>query len=595
VTGNAGAADRPACVGQLADWAAARYGDAPALRYRRDGRWRERSYLELATQVHQTAAGLRALGLGPGDRIGLLAETRPEWTAFDLAIASLSAVCVPVHPSTPPAECARLLGLTGARAVVCADDGQRAKIASVRGQLPALRHVVVIEGENPAAITLTALRARSPRADAERDRLAAARCADPGQVATIVHTSGTTGPPKPCPLTHRNWRAALDAVAQSSTMGRGDVTYLYLPLAYVFARIMQLATLEAGATLAYYHGAGRSSVMAELAEVRPTRLPSVPRLFEKVYAAVTADLPAALVAAAVRLGTRVRSRQARGEPVEPGVLTAFECAERRLFAPVRAVFGGRVEAALSSAAPIAAEVLEFFHACGVPVYEAYGLTESAALVSANLPGAARLGTVGRPMPGVEVRIGDRGEVLVRGECVFDGYPDRAESGVSDGWLRTGDFGTLDADGYLRITGRAREVIVTAAGANLAPAFLENHLRRSRWISHAVMHGDRRPYPVALITLDAGQVLRWARERGLPGSVPALARHPAVVRAVQRAVDRANRDLSPPHRIGRFAILDHDFSITAGELTPTLKPRRTVIADRYADVLDRLYVGGRRGG
>jgi long-chain acyl-CoA synthetase len=594
MTGNGNAAARPACAGQLADWAAARYGDAPALRYRRDGRWQERSYVQLAMQVHQTAAGLRALGLGPGDRIGLLAETRPEWTAFDLAIASLGAVCVPVHPSSPPAECGRLLGLTGARAVVCADDAQRAKIASVRGQLPELRHVVVIEGENPAAITLTALRARSPRADAERDRLVAARCADPGQVATVVHTSGTTGPPKPCPITHRNWRAALDAVAQRAAVGPGDVVYLHLPLAYVFARITQLATLEAGATLAYFAGP-MSSVVAELAEVRPTRLPSVPRLFEKVYAAATADLPAALVAAAVRLGTEVRSRRARGEPVRAGMLAAFECAERRLFEPVREVFGGRVEVALSSAAPIAAEVLEFFHACGMPVYEAYGLTESAALVSANLPGAARPGTVGRPLPGVEVRIGDGGEVLVRGDCVFAGYPDRDDPGVSDGWLRTGDLGTLDADGYLRITGRTREVIVTAAGTNLAPAVCENHLRRSRWISHAVLHGHRRPYPVALITLDAEQVVRWARQRGLPDSVPALARHPAVVEAVQRAVDRANRHLAAPHRISRFAILDHDFSVTAGELTPTLKPRRTVIADRYADVLDRLYVGGRRGG
>ena len=585
---------RPSCAGQLAEWAAARYGDAPALRYRRDGCWRERSYVQLAEQVNQTAAGLRALGLGPGDPIGLLAETRPEWTAFDLAIASLGAVCVPVHPTTPPAECARLLSLTAARAVVCADDGQRTKIASVRDQLPELRHVVVIEGESPAAITLTALRARSPRADAERERLAAGRCADPGRVATVVPTSGTTGQPKACPLTHRNWRAALDAMARHSTMRPGDVTYLYLPLAYTFARIMQLATLEAGATLAYY-GGDMGSVAAELAEVRPTRLPSMPRLFEKVYAAATADLPAALVAAAVQVGTRVRSRLARGEPVEAGMLAAFECAEQRLFAPVRAVFGGRVEMALSGTAPIAAEVVEFFQACGVPVFESYGLTECAGQISANSPGAARPGTVGRPFPGVEVRIGRGGEVLVRGACVFGGYPDRPDPGVADGWLRTGDLGALDADGYLRITGRTREVIVTAAGANLAPAVLENHLRRSRWISHAVMHGDRRPYPVALITLNADQVVRWARAHGLPDTVPALARHPAVVEAVQRAVDRANRDLAPPHRIGRFAILDHDFSIGAGELTPTLKPRRTVIADRYADVLDRLYVGGRRGG
>ncbi len=600
------------------------------MRFRRNGGWQQRSYAELADAVQQTAAGLRALGLGPGDRIGLIAGTRLEWTVFDLAIGTLGAVCVPVYPTNSRAECAWLLSESGARAVVCENDEQRAKIASVRGELPDLRHVVLIEGENPAAISLAALRARSPRGDAERARVAAGPCPNPDQVATVVYTSGTTGLPKACSLTNRNWRAALDAIGQRATTRPGDVTYLYLPLAHVFGRAVQLATLEAGATLVYFGGDARR-VLAELAQVRPTRLPSVPRLFEKVYAAATAELSAEEMTAAVRLGAQVRPRLARGEPVDPAALARFEAAERRLFAPVRAAFGGRVAGALCTTAPVAAQVLEFFAACGVPVHEAYGLTEATALVCANPPGAARPGTVGRPLPGVQVRIGAGGQVLVRGDCVFEGYlGDRDAAaggaaaggaggggaggggaggggaggggaggggaaagglgGVCAGWLHTGDLGSLDADGYLRITGPAAEVMVTAAGDDIAPAALESRLRCGRWISHAVLLGDRRPYLVALITLDADQILPWARGQGLPESIPALSRHPAVVRAVQHAVDVANDEQAPPERVSGFAILDHDFSVEAGELTPTLRVRRTVVADRYADVLDRLYAG-----
>jgi long-chain acyl-CoA synthetase len=592
VVGGAVAADEQPCIGMLAGWAADRYGPLPAQRYRRDGRWLERSYADLAALVRQAAGGLRALGLGRGDPVALLAETRPEWTVLDLAIGCLGAVCVPVHPSTPPDECARLLGATGVRAVVCADDVQRAKIASVRGVLPDLRHILVIDGENPAAVTLTALLARSPQADAERDRLDRAGC-DPDEVAAVMHTAGTTGPPKPCPLTHRNWRTVLAAVARQHLVRRRDVVYLPLPLSYVFARIVQLGSLQAGATLVY-PAAGASGALAELAEVRPTGLPSTPRLFENVYAAATAGVPAAEVADAVRLGLAVRARQAGAEPLDAATLTAFDRAELRLFAPVRDAFGGRLAWALSSAAPVAVEVLDFLAACGVPLQEAYGLTESTGLATANVASALCRGTVGRPLRGVDVRIDRQGEVLLRGGSVFAGYPDRAESGLSGGWLHTGDLGQWDADGYLRITGRSQDVIVTASGGRLSPAGPENHLRRSWWISHAVVHGDRsRPYPAALITLDAERVLAWARGRGLPDSLPALVRQPEVVRAVQRAVDVANGGLPRRQRIRRFAILDHDFSVGAGELTPVLRPRRGVIAERYSEVLDRLYASGRR--
>jgi long-chain acyl-CoA synthetase len=368
---------------------------------------------------------------------------------------------------------------------------------------------------------------------------------------TIIYTSGTTGRAKGCVLTHANYRAMLDMVHAGRLLGgRDDLTYLHLPLAHAFGLLMMLWSLEIGGAVAYAGGPDR--LLADLAEVRPTFLPSVPRVFEKLHAA---------------LG---------GEPVDDA-----------LAARVRGALGGRVRKALTGAAPIAPDILEFFWACGVPLLEGYGMTEAATGIAIATLDAHRPGTVGRALPGLELRIADDGEVLVRGPNVFAGY--HGEPAHPPGaWLHTGDLGALDADGFLTLTGRKKDIIITAGGKNLAPANLERDLKRSRYISEAVMHGDRRPYPVALITLDAQEIAGWARARGLPEDVAALSGHPAVRALVQAEVDRVNARYARVAQIKRFAILDHDLTIAAGELTPTLKVRRAVVDARYAATFDALY-------
>jgi long-chain acyl-CoA synthetase len=575
--------DRPATVGELSAWAAARYGDTIAVR----GAGHELSYVELDEAVRETAAGLAGLGVRAGDHVALLAETRPEWTICDLAIAVLGAVCVPVYPTNSADECAWVLGDSLATMVICENQSHVDRISSVRDSLPALATVVSID-ELPGVPSLAELRKQGGDVPAT--------VVAPGSPNTIVYTSGTTGPPKGCLLSHTNWRTSLDAIEQVTTLGPGDVIYVYLPLAHLFARMVQLTTFECGATLHYFGGDIRD-VVTELTSVRPTHLPSVPRLFEKVYRMVLATAAGAeadgeqKVTAAVEVGLRVRHARHRGEPVSDVDAEAFARADERLFSLVRNAFGGRVREALTGAAPIAAEILEFFYACGVPIYEAYGMTESCALISANVPGSVRFGTVGQVLPGIEARIAEDGEVLARGRNVFGGYlnnPAGTDEMIGDGWLHTGDLGVLDDEGFLTINGRKKDIIITAGGKNLTPANLENDLRQSRWISHAVMIGDRRPYPVALIALDPDEITAWATARDLPPDPAALAEHPDVHDMIRAEVDRANGKYAPPERIRRFAVLGRDFSQETGELTPTLKIRRAVVGELYADVIDTLY-------
>ncbi|MCK2242002.1 AMP-dependent synthetase/ligase [Crossiella sp. S99.2] len=531
-------------IADLAAWAGEVYGDAPALRFHRDGDWQDLSYAGLAGAVRATADGLTGIGIGPGDRVAVLAETGPEWTVADLAIAAVGAVVVPVYPTNSAPECAWVLGDSGAKLVFCGNAAQVDRVTGLRPELPELQHIVSFT-EVPGAVSLAELRARGVRA------------APPSpDLNTIIYTSGTTGPPKGCLLTERNWHAALNAIGPLVRVGPGDVMFLYLPQAHMFARIVQFLTLAHGATLGFYRGDIRQ-LLPDLAALRPTILPSVPRLFEKVHTTV----------------------QALGLPAE------------QVPEMVRNAFGGRLREALTGAAPIAPAVLEFFAGCGIPVYEAYGMTESTALISGNHPDAWKFGTVGKPFPGIEVRIAADGEVLARGENVFPGYhnnPDATSATVIDGWLHTGDLGALDEDGFLRITGRKKDIIITAGGKNLTPANLENDLRGCRWISQAVMHGDRRPYPVALITLDPDELPNLARELGISVEPAELAGHPRVRALIEEVVAAANEAYAPPERIRRFALLARDFSVETGELTPTLKLRRAVVAARYAAELDALY-------
>jgi long-chain acyl-CoA synthetase len=578
-------------IADLLPLAAERYGDHVAVKVKREGSWQEVTVAEVAAIAQEIGLGLVELGIQPGDRTSILCRTRPEWTYCDFGATETGACVVPIYPTNSPEECEWVLSDSGAKAVICEDASQVAKIAEVRGRLPALEHVIVIDAEGaPAdAIPLDTLRAKGAHGDrAELDRrIAAVQGDDP---YTIIYTSGTTGPPKGCVLTHGNYRAILTMAQSTRAVENDELTYLYLPLAHSFALLIQLLSFDVGAALAYWSN-DPQQIVVELNEVRPTNFPSVPRIFEKIYTLVTSNGDPELIKQAVAVGIRVRELELAGEPVPDELQQHFDRAEEELFSKVRAAFGGRMRQAVSGAAPIAREILEFFFACGVPVFEGYGMTETATAATFQSLDDYKFGTVGKPFPGVELRIAGDGEVLIRGENIFAGYHNNADASfgaVEDGWLHTGDLGSIDADGFLSITGRKKDIIITAGGKNLTPANIENDMKQCRWVSQAVMYGDRRPYPVLLVTLDAEEIVPWAQQQGLPGDVEQLARHPDVHAMIQEHLDRANDKYAQVEKVKKLAILGHDLSQETGELTPTLKVKRNVVNEKYRAIFDELY-------
>jgi long-chain acyl-CoA synthetase len=399
-------------------------------------------------------------------------------------------------------------------------------------------------------------------------------------------------------LSHGNYASMMGMLRSVGQIEDDEVVYLYLPLAHAFALLIQLATFDLGTTLAYF-GGDTKQIVGELVEVKPTYLPSVPRVFEKIYTLANAALEAQppeeqeRTRQAIELGGKVREMQAKGEEVPSELIEPFEEADEKLFKNVRAIFGGSVRHAVSGAAPIAKEILEFFWAAGVPVLEGYGMTETATAATVCTVEDHKFGTVGKPFPGVEIKIADDGEVLIKGPNIFQGYHNNADASfgsIEDGWLHTGDLGSIDEDGFLSITGRKKDIIITAGGKNITPANLENDLKQCRWISQAVMHGDQRPYPVVLITLDEEEIAGYAREHDLPEETAKLCEESSIRALISEQVERANRHYAPVEQVKRFAILPHDLSQETGELTPTLKVKRNVVAQKYADVLDALYAG-----
>jgi long-chain acyl-CoA synthetase len=578
-------------IADLLPLAVDRYRDRSAARYKRDGAWHEVSFGEVGEIAEEVALGLVALGIAPGDRVAILCRTRPEWSYCDFGATQTGAVVVPIYPTNSPEECEWVAGDSDSRAIFCENAEQVAKITQVRSRLPHLQHVIVIDadGEIGDAITLGQLRERGQggdRSELERRR-EAVRPEDP---FTFIYTSGTTGPPKGCVLTHGNYRSILSMAEATRTVEQDEITYLYLPLAHSFALLIQLLSFDVGAELAYWSNDPQQIVM-ELNEVHPTNFPSVPRIFEKIYTLVTANGDPQRIKAAVALGMKIRQLEDAGQPIPPELEESFAQAEEELFSKVRGAFGGRIRQAISGAAPIAREILEFFYACGVPVFEGYGMTETATAATFQSREDHKFGTVGKPFPGVQVRIADDGEVLIKGTNIFAGYHNNADASfgsVVDGWLHTGDLGTLDEDGFLSITGRKKDIIITAGGKNLTPANIENDMKQSRWVSQAVMYGDRRPYPVMLITLDQEEIVPWAQQQGLPSDIAVLAQEPKVRELIQADLDRANEKYAQVEKVKKFTILDHDLSQETGELTPTLKVKRNVVNEKYADLLDSLY-------
>jgi long-chain acyl-CoA synthetase len=585
-------------IADLMVCAAEQFADRVAVRHKVDGEWRDVTYAEVGDIVREIGLGLIDIGIAPGERVSLLCNTRPEWTYCDFAITSAGAVVVPVYPTNSPEECEWVAGNSESVAVVCEDASQVAKIVAVRDRLPALRTMVVIDpaGDTADAIALDEVRERGRGRDAA-ELEARTAAVTPGDPFTFIYTSGTTGPPKGCVLTHGNYRRVVTMLESAGAVQDDEVTYLFLPLAHAYALLIQLVNFDVGTTIAYY-GGDTTQIVPELQEVHPTYLPSVPRIFEKIYTLALSSQPPEVqekMQAAAKLGVKVRDLQVRGEEVPPALLEPFEAAEEQLFKNVRGIFGGRVRQAVSGAAPIAKEILEFFYGCGVPVLEGYGMTETATVATYSTIEHHRFGSVGRVLPGVEAKIADDGELLIKGDNIFQGYyknDDASFGAIVDGWLHTGDLGSIDEDGYVYITGRKKDIIITAGGKNLTPANLENDMKQTRWVSQAVMHGDRRPYPVMLIALDEEEIVPWAKSEGIEDtSIAALADDDRVRALIQAELDRANAKYAQVEQVKRFFILDHDLSQETGELTPTLKVKRNVVNEKYAERFDALYGGG----
>jgi len=605
-------------IADLLARAAQRYAERPAVVVKRDGVWQEVTFGEVGTIVSEIARGLIDLGIRPGERVCILAATRPDWSYVDFAIASIGAVKVTIYPTSSPEQCEWVAGNSEAAAVICEDGAQLEKLRAVRRRLPKLRDLIVVESSDaggPDVMSVAQLRERGRGGQLAglAQRSEAVQREDP---YTFMYTSGTTGPPKGCVLSHGNYRDVLDMCHRHDARAETDTTYLHLPLAHAYGLLHELLSFDTGGRLAYF-GGDVTQILAELAEVRPTFLPSVPRIFEKIYSVATAPIEQAgperqaQFRRAVKTGVAVREMQLRGEPIPEDLQAGFDAGDELLYAGVRALFGGRLVGGNSGAAPIAPEILEFFFACGVPVLEGYGMTETATVVSYGTLEHHRFGTVGRPLPGCEVRIAADGEVLIRGANIFAGYykNDGATAaafgdpvagpggdggnganpgGDSPRWLHTGDLGSLDEDGYLTITGRKKDIIITAGGKNITPANLENDMKQVRWVSQAVMYGDRRPYPVMLITLAEAEIAEWARERGLPEDVATLSTHPDVHALIAAELDRANQRYANVEQVKKFVVLDHDLTQEGGELTPTLKLKRNVVYDTYRPQFDALY-------
>ena len=562
----------------------------PAFLAREPGGWREIGWEEAGRSVNELAAGFLALGVGPGERVAILSRTRLEWTLCDWALIAIGALSVPLYPTSSALECAYILGNSGARLVVCEDAKQLAKVAPVRRELEALEQLIVLEcADGRDALSLPELH--------ERGR--ALLAVDPGAVErvrsgigeddplTIVYTSGTTGPPKGCVFSNRNYVAMIEmARGVEGLIEPGDRVLLHLPLAHDFARLVQFLGAAAHVTIAYCPEPG--GIPQALREVRPTILPSVPRLYERLAAAIRAGLderrgPARVAARwALAVGARASVCREQGRRYPLTLALQLALADPFVLAKLRARLGGRLRVAISGGAPLAEELARFFFALGIPLLDGYGLTECTTAATFNRPGRYRLGTVGLPLEGVELRIAGDGEILIRGEIVFGGYYHDEETTrevlTGDGWLRSGDLGELDNDGFLTITGRKKEIIVTSGGENVSPESIEAALEASPYIAQACVVGDRRPYLVALLTLNDAELRAGAHDEA------------EVLTLVEQAVAEVNRERGRVEQVRRFAVLSRPFSEEEGELTPTLKLRRRVCEQHFRDEIERIYAG-----
>jgi long-chain acyl-CoA synthetase len=566
--------------------------ESPAYLVEDEEGWREVSWNDADELVGAYANGLLARGVGKGDTFALLAQNSLDWALLDFALAQIGAVSVPVYANSSARDVGYLLGHSDAVGIVCEDAGQLAKVEEVAEELPKLEQVLTYHDLAGLAAHGVDFARTHPDALAE-----ASAAIDEEDLYTIIYTSGTTGPPKGCMLRHRNYYAMTSVVDSMADHYRpDDMMLLYLPLAHNFGRLMLLTGAYVGFPIAFL--ADPLRVADAMLQVRPTVLPSVPRVYEKVYAAVQSRFDEAtgvkrrLIDWALPIGREVSRLQAEGKPIPRGLATRQRLADRLVFSKVKERLGGRLRIPISGGAPLAKEIAEFFDAVGIRILEGYGLTECTTAASTNRPGRYRFGTVGPALPGFEVRVADDGEILVRSETVFKGYFKDPEATAAvlgpDGWLRTGDIGDVDADGFISITDRKKDILVTAGGKNVAPQNIENDLKTSKYVSQALVVGDRRPYVAALITLDEAEIVRWAAERGVEGDLASLSRDERVLELIQAVVDGANRERSRFEQLKRFALLPRDFTMEEGEVTPTLKLRRRAVSEHFEHEIEELY-------
>jgi long-chain acyl-CoA synthetase len=577
------------------------------LRHKKDGAWRDISSQELRRAVEELSLGLVGLGVERGDRVAILSENRPEWVFADLATLSAAAVDVPVYATLTPPQVLYILNDSEAKVCFVSTPAQAAKIAQVRDRAPHLRHVVRMEegeGFPPGTLGLEEVRARGRdalRADPEAVRSRAARVA-PSDLATLIYTSGTTGDPKGVMLLHSNLVSNVVACYRAFPgIGPGDTCLSFLPLCHSFERTGgYYLMLRAGCTIAYAESVEK--VPENLQEVRPTLMFSVPRLYEKIYARVhdkvAADPPLRqkIFRWAIGVGRRAFAHQVALTTPGPLLRAQRALADALVFGKIQARTGGRMRLFVSGGAPLAKEIAEFFGAAGLLILEGYGLTETSPVISVNRPNALRPGSVGKAIPGVEVRIAEDGEILTRGPHVMKGYFKKAAATAEvidgDAFFHTGDIGTLDAEGFLHITDRKKDIIVTSGGKNIAPQPIENRIKTHPHFLEIVMVGNKRHYPVALVVPNFDQLEKWARAKGLGfASREDLVEKPEVVGHYKDLVTELTPELAQFEKIKRVALLPREFSLEEGELTPTLKVKRRVVEQKYKDLIDRLYGAG----
>ena len=572
--------------------AVAKERPGPAYLVQHGDHWHEVSWTEAATRVENMANGLLARGVQKGDAFSILAGTTLEWALFDFALAHVGAVAVGVYANSSAKDVAYVINHSESIGVLCENADQKAKVDAERASLPALAQVFTYDDLGALEADGAAFKAAHPTALG--DAVAAVTEDD---LFTLIYTSGTTGPPKGCMISNRNYYAMAAVIDHlPGYIREGDSMLLYLPLAHNFGRLMHLTGPYAGYTIAFLPDPLQTA--EALRTVRPTVLPSVPRVYEKIHTAIVSavdestGLKRRLADWSLAIGRDVAKREREGEPIGAATSAKHWLADRLILAKIRDRLGGQLRTPISGGAPLAVEIAEFFDSIGIHILEAYGLTECTTAATTNTPTRRKLGTVGPGLPGFELRLADDGELLIKSETVFGGYFKDPEATAdvlgADGWLRSGDIAEIDDDGYVRITDRKRDIIVTAGGKNIAPQNLENDLKTSRFISQALVVGDRRPYPAALVTLDAAEILKWGKTRGIIGDDPSLAAHPDVNALVQTIVDEVNSERSRFEQIKRFTILPRDFSADEGEITPTLKLKRRVVLEHFADAVEALY-------